>query len=44
MKEQRLPHQLQNAKYVFYLEMLHFGVLKGIISLKTPRLWKNNFY
>lgn len=29
MKEQRLPHHMQDARYVFYLEKLHFCVLKG---------------
>jgi len=29
MREQQLPHLLQDARCVFYLEILHFGTLKG---------------
>lgn len=44
MSEQQLPQQLQDARCVFYLETLYFGVLKGIYFSKMSRLWKNIFY
>lgn len=44
MKEQQLPHQLQDARYVFYLEKLHFGVLKGINFSKNVQAAEKHFF
>lgn len=44
MKEQHLPHQLQDAKHIFFsLETLHFGVLKGIYFSKNVQAVENHF-
>lgn len=45
MKEQHLPHQLQDARYIFfYLETLSFGVLKGIYFSKNVHAVEKHFF